>query len=186
MLDDLLGRNNKFFQNFKSKVKINQKQLKYFTYEYKKAANLGKIYLLPKINKILWNVLGRSVISNCVKPTDKASAFLGYQLKSVMQKGKSYIKDSEDFINKIKNIEKIREGSTLVTADVVGLEDLNNYHPNVSPMNQLKNFSPFYTCWLVCQILYRPVYKTYIQAPVPGLFLVTPWLYQKVDYLLKP
>ena len=47
-----------------------------------------------------------------------------------------------------------------MTADVVGLEDLKNYHPNVSPMNQLKNLSPFYTFRLVCQILYRPVYKT--------------------------
>ena len=38
-----------------------------------------------------------------------------------MQKGKSYIKDSGDFINKIKTIENIPEGATLVTADVVGL-----------------------------------------------------------------
>ena len=38
-----------------------------------------------------------------------------------MQKGKYYIKDSGDFINKIKSIENIPEGSILVTADVVGL-----------------------------------------------------------------
>ena len=37
-----------------------------------------------------------------------------------MQKGKSYIKNSGDFINKI-TIENIPEGAILVTADVVGL-----------------------------------------------------------------
>ena len=38
-----------------------------------------------------------------------------------MQKGKSYIKDSGDFINKIKSLQNIPEGAILVTADVVGL-----------------------------------------------------------------
>ena len=38
-----------------------------------------------------------------------------------MQKGKSYIRDSNDFIDKIKNINSIPGGALLVTADVVGL-----------------------------------------------------------------
>ena len=38
-----------------------------------------------------------------------------------MQKGKSYIKDSNDFINKIRDISSTPEGSLLVTGDVVGL-----------------------------------------------------------------
>ena len=105
----------------KSKGKISDKQLKYFTYEYKKATNLGKLYLLPKIHKRLSNVPGRPVISNCGTPTEKTSEFLDYHLKPIMQKGKSYIKDSGDFINKIKSIENIPEGSILVTADAVGL-----------------------------------------------------------------
>ena len=46
MLQDLVGTSNKLFQNLKSKGKISDKQLKYFTYEYKKATNLGKLYLL--------------------------------------------------------------------------------------------------------------------------------------------
>ena len=36
------------FRNLKSKGKIDEKQLKYFTYEYIKTSNLGKLYLLPK------------------------------------------------------------------------------------------------------------------------------------------
>ena len=46
--------------------------------------------------------------------------FLNFQLKSVMQKGASYIKDSNDFKSKIKNID-IPNDTLLVTADVVGL-----------------------------------------------------------------
>ena len=38
-----------------------------------------------------------------------------------MQKGKSYTKDSGDFINKTKSLQNIAEGAILVTADVVGL-----------------------------------------------------------------
>ena len=94
-LQELVGTSNQLFQNLKSKGKISDKQLKYFTYEYKKVSNLGKLYLLPKIHKRLHNVPGRPVISNCGTPTEKASEFLDYHLKPIMKRGKSYIKDSK-------------------------------------------------------------------------------------------
>ena len=81
-----------------------RKNLSTFTIEVKKAANLGKLYLLPKINKPLENVPGRPVISNCGTPLQKVSKFLDSQLKPVMQSSLLYIKDSGDFIKKIKNI----------------------------------------------------------------------------------
>ena len=71
ILQELVGTSNQLFQNLKSKEKISDKQLKYFTYEYKKVSNLGKLYLLPKIHKRLHNVPGRPVISNCGTPTKK-------------------------------------------------------------------------------------------------------------------
>ena len=37
-----------------------------------------------------------------------------------MQKGKSYIKDSGNFINKIKKLQDTLDGVILVTADVLG------------------------------------------------------------------
>ena len=64
---------------------------------------------------------GRPVISNCGTPTEKISEFLDTQLKPIMQKSWSYIKDSGDFIRKIKNLTDISEGAILVTADVVSL-----------------------------------------------------------------
>ena len=81
-----MGTSNQLFQNLKSKGKISDKQLKYFTYEYKEVSNLGKLYLLPKINKRLHNVPGRPVISNCGTPTEKVTEFLDYHLKPVMQR----------------------------------------------------------------------------------------------------
>lgn len=38
-----------------------------------------------------------------------------------MQRGKSYIKDSGDFINKIKKYQNVPDGVVLVTATVVSL-----------------------------------------------------------------
>ena len=38
-----------------------------------------------------------------------------------MRKGWSYIKDSQDFINKLRELGKIPDNDILVTADVVGL-----------------------------------------------------------------
>ena len=79
------------------------------------------MYLLLKIHKMLYDVPGRPVISNCGTPTEKVSEFLDHHLKPVMQEGDLYIKDTGDFLNKIKNINAIPENAILVTADVVGL-----------------------------------------------------------------
>ena len=95
--------------------------MKYFTYEYKKACILGKLYLLPKIHKRLFNVPGRLVISNCGTPTEKVSEFLDHHRKPVMQKGLSYIRDSQNLLEKLKAIGSVPENAILVTADVVGL-----------------------------------------------------------------
>ena len=106
--------------------------MKYFTYEYKRACNLGKLYLLPKSHKRLFNVHGRPVISNCGTPTEKVSEFLDHHLKPVMQKGLSYIRDSQYFLEKIKTIGSVPENAILVTADVVGL------YPNIPHQAALK------------------------------------------------
>ena len=95
--------------------------MKYFTYEFKKACNLGKIYILPKIHKRLSDVPGRPVISNCGMPAEKVSEFLDYKLKPVMQKGKSYITNSGHFLEKNKNIITLPENTIPVTTDVVSL-----------------------------------------------------------------
>ena len=104
-----------------------EKELKYFSYDFKKTTNLGKLYLLPKIYKQLFNVPGRPGISNCGTPNKKASGFLDFYLKSLMQSGWSCIRDSGDFIYKMKRLGKVHEDSYLVTTDVVHLY-IQAYH----------------------------------------------------------
>ena len=72
------------FLSLKRKGKITDKELKYLTINHKKATNLGKMYLLPKIHKRLYNVPGRPVISNCGTPTEKVSEFLDIHLKGIV------------------------------------------------------------------------------------------------------
>ena len=67
------------------------------------------------------DVPGRPIISNCGTPTEKISEFLDGQLKPIIHKSWYYIKDSGDFIRKIKNLADIPEGVILVTADAVSL-----------------------------------------------------------------
>ena len=82
ILSQLIDSSNKYFKKFNSAGYISYKEMKYFTYEYKKACNLGKLHLLPKIH-----VPGRPVISYWGTPTEKVSEFLDHDLKPVMQKG---------------------------------------------------------------------------------------------------
>ena len=42
---------NKMFSNLKKRGYITEKRLKYFSYEYRKATNFGKLYFLPKFIK---------------------------------------------------------------------------------------------------------------------------------------
>ena len=100
---------------------ISEKELKYFSYNFKNTSCLGKMYLLPKIHKRLNNVPGVPVISNCGTPTEKLSEFLDHRLQPVMKAGKSYIKDASHFLEKLKNLGNIPSNDLVVTAVVVGL-----------------------------------------------------------------
>ena len=79
ILLDLAKTSNNIFKSLRDIGKITERQLKYFTIAPKKEKNLGKMYLLSKIHKRLFNVPGRSVISNCGSPTEKVSEFLDSQ-----------------------------------------------------------------------------------------------------------
>ena len=81
ILSDLGDKNSRIFKSLYTRKFIREKELKYFSYDFKKATNLGKLYLLPKIHKLLYNVPGRPVISNCGTPTEKPSEFFDFHLK---------------------------------------------------------------------------------------------------------
>ena len=58
------------------------------------------MYLLRQIHKRLIDVPGRPVISNCGNPTEKVSECLHHHLQPVMKEGRSYDKDTQDFLEK--------------------------------------------------------------------------------------
>ena len=80
LLSQLTEKSNKFFKRLYNNKLISEKELKHFSYNFKNASCLGKMYLLPKIHKRLNSVPGRPVISNCVTHTEKLSEFLYHHL----------------------------------------------------------------------------------------------------------
>ena len=94
ILTSLVERSNKIFNRLCSLELIYEKELKYSTYSFKKATNLGKLYFLPNIHKGLSSVPSIPVISNCGTLTEKVSEYLDQILKPVMQESWSYIDDS--------------------------------------------------------------------------------------------
>ena len=58
LIQDLTKTSNKIFRNLKNRGFITDKQLKYFSIEYKRASNLGKLYFFHKIHKSLFNLPG--------------------------------------------------------------------------------------------------------------------------------
>ena len=71
---------NKIFVDLERRNIIQGKK-NYFKFNFKKATNVGKFYLLPKIHKSLSKVPGCPVISNCGMPTEKILGFLDHLLQ---------------------------------------------------------------------------------------------------------
>ena len=101
---------------------MKKETIKYFKVKDPKFA---MFYLLPKIHERLNNVPGRPVISNCGYYTENISAFSNFYLQLLAQAVKSYIKDTNDFLNKLRSLPKLPDNIILCTVDVVGL------YPNI-------------------------------------------------------
>ena len=76
---------------------------------------IGHLYLLPKIHKK--GIPGRSIGSSVTQPTAKISQFVDAHIKKYVPQTQSYIRDTQDFISKIKPIGPLPEGAFLVTLD---------------------------------------------------------------------
>ena len=94
-------------------------------YFFNKDPKFARFYLLPKIHKRLHNVPGRPVISNCGYYTENISSFLDYHLQPLAKKVESYIKDTNHFLKKLKELGSLPENGILFTIDFVGL------YPNI-------------------------------------------------------
>ena len=85
-----------------------------------KEARTPLFYLLPKIHKT--GNPGRPVVSSIDCHTSRISEFIDHHLQPLVQQTKSYVKDTNDFINKLGECsDKITNESILVTMDVKSL-----------------------------------------------------------------
>ena len=117
----LVEEDNKMLKRLLSKKRISPGECTYFSYNFKTSTNLGKLYFQPKIHKRLYDVPGRPVISNCDTLTEKVSEYLDYHLKPIMRSAKSYIRDTSDFLKRLKELGSVTQNALLVGAHVVGL-----------------------------------------------------------------
>ena len=76
----------------------------------------ARFYMLPKIHKK--GVPGRPICSSVNHPTSRISKLVDEHIKDYVPKTKSYIRDTQDFIKKIKELGPIPEGAILCTLDV--------------------------------------------------------------------
>ena len=76
-------------------------------------------YMLPKIHKI--NHPGRPVISSVNSHTEKISAYVDEFLRPIGERLPSYIRDTTDFIQRMKVLGKLPVECYLVTLDVSSL-----------------------------------------------------------------
>ena len=75
--------------------------------------------MLPKIHKP--NNPGRPVVNSINSPSSNISQFVDFYLQPIVFTLKSYIKNTRDFINKIKRMTELPAESILVTMNVRSL-----------------------------------------------------------------
>lgn len=99
-------------------------------------------YTLPKIHKPMQSWFmpnkvppGRPIISDVSSPTHQIAKFISSKLKDLASSHPSYLKDTYDFLNKLKAL-NIPANSTLVTLDV---KSLYTNIDNDKGLNALKN-----------------------------------------------
>ena len=84
----------------------------------------GNIYFLPKIHKEIQPPPGRPICNTINTPTMNLSKWVDIQLQPLVKKQPSYLKDDNDFLHKIDNLNKtqtIPPNAILVTWDVKSL-----------------------------------------------------------------
>ena len=134
---------------------LSPKQVKYLTPG--EDARPRQFYILPKIHKPMdkWTVPfkcppGRPIVSDCSSDSYRWSELIDHYLKPLACNHPSYVKDTNDFLDKLRDLE-ISENALLVTCDVEslytniqpdrGLEALDNIYRNSStsiPYNEIR------------------------------------------------
>jgi len=81
-------------------------------------ARLARLYFLKKTHKIPMGI--RPIVSCCDSPTENLSQFIDYWLQPIMKALPSYLKNSTQLVNELKQL-KVKPNIILVTIDVKSL-----------------------------------------------------------------
>ena len=81
-----------------------------------KKTRTSRFYILPNIHQD--GIPARPIVSSCGAPTEEISQFVDYYLKPFVVISSFYIKDTTDFLLKLKSFGKTPSGSLLLTLDV--------------------------------------------------------------------
>ena len=77
--------------------------------------------MLTKIHKRLLDAPGRPVISNCGTPTEGISEFVDFHIQPIMKPLPHIVKDTTDFLFKLRELDDTPHGAIICTMDVVDL-----------------------------------------------------------------
>ena len=108
--------------NVKLNGDVSQETLDYFINDNPR---IGRFYMLPKIHKQLHNVPGGRLYLIVAILRKIFQLFLITIYSPLAQKVKSYIKDTNDFLKKLRELPNLPKDFLLCTVDVVGL------YPNI-------------------------------------------------------
>ena len=106
-----------------------------------------RFYMLPKTHKPLesWTIPnkmppGRPIVSDCNSISKNIAGFIDYHLKCYANQHPSYIKNTYDFIDKIRNV-SIPENSLLITLDVESMYTNIDHNKGILAVKEaLNNF----------------------------------------------
>lgn len=106
-------------------------------------ARSRRFYLLPKIHKDMskWTIKnkmppGRPIVSDCSSESYRIAEYLDYHLQPIACKHPSYVKDTYDFLDKLKHI-KVPDNAYLITLDIESLYTNIQTHDGIESVKKM-------------------------------------------------
>ena len=105
------------------------------TYALPEEHKPGRLYLRPKVHKV--GVPGRPVISCSGALTEHVSEIVDCLIKPLLPHVTSYLRDTKDFVSKIREVDTYPNDTILASLDVIGL------YPSIPHDDGIKALSQF-------------------------------------------
>ena len=115
--DSVTATNKKICKVMDNMMRKKETDKKLANYLCIKRPQLGRLYLLRKINKRTNSVPGKSVIDNNTAATENILTFLDFHLKPPVTKVPHSLEDTRDFLIRITEMKDLPEDALLLSCD---------------------------------------------------------------------